>query len=108
MIISASLQVYGLIPFCTNALIVDLQKAKVPNGKLPEQLILESRKKEEKREEAIKVTEYNKMMDLMVSIVLFANFFSIYLYCKKTCHLFPCENFGRFEDMNFFCMHSAM
>jgi len=39
----------------------------VPTGKLPEQLIIDNRKKEDKRAEAVKVTEYHKMMDMVVS-----------------------------------------
>ena len=44
-----------------------LQRAKVPTGKLPEQLIIDNRKKEDKRAEAVQVTDYHKRMDLVVS-----------------------------------------
>nr|CAB3228135.1 coiled-coil domain-containing protein 11-like [Phallusia mammillata] len=39
-------------------------RAKMPSAKLPEHLILERRRQEDLREEAIQITKYNKMFDL--------------------------------------------
>lgn len=45
-----------------------LQRAKMPSKNLPEQLILERRKQDDLRDEAIQITKYNKMFDLKVGI----------------------------------------
>ncbi|XP_076801276.1 cilia- and flagella-associated protein 53-like isoform X1 [Clavelina lepadiformis] len=39
-------------------------RAKMPSAKLPEHILLERRKQEDLREEAIQITKYNKMFDL--------------------------------------------
>ena len=64
------------------------QKAKMPSKKLPENLILERRKKDDLRDEAVKITKYHQMMDLKV-------YFN-YLYPKteinlKICWCFCCD-----------------
>ena len=57
----------------------------MPTGKRPENLILERRRQEGLREEAVKITEYNKMMDLKVIKALACIPFNMACTCTVFC-----------------------